>query len=65
MHNDPTGSGSQPLASLGSPSFDDRLSVAGLHADKESMGTGTFDVARLEGSFAHNTIPFMQIIFLI
>lgn len=56
--------GRQLLAPFCAPSFNNRLTVACLHADKESMGAGAFDGAGLEGSFAHNTIPLLEIICL-
>ena len=55
----------QLLAPFCAPSFNNRLTVAGLHADKKSMGAGAFDGAGLVGSFAHNAIPFLEIICLL
>lgn len=57
--------GRQLLAPFCTPSFNNRLTVAGLHADKKSMGAGAFDGAGLVGSFAHNAIPFLEIICLL
>jgi hypothetical protein len=59
---DPSRSGSQLLAAFGSSSFDHSLTGAGFHAHKKAMGSGTFDVAGLEGSFAHSPIPLLQTI---
>jgi len=57
--------GRQLFAPFCAPSFNNRLTVAGLHADKKSMGAGAFDGAGLVGSFAHNAIPFLEIICLL
>lgn len=51
--------GRQLLAPFCAPSFNNRLAVPSLHADKKSMGAGAFDGAGLKGSFAHNAIPFI------
>lgn len=57
--------GRQLLAPFCAPSFNNRLAVASLHADKKSMGAGAFDGAGLKGSFAHNAIPLLEIICLL
>jgi hypothetical protein len=57
--------GRQLFAPFCAPSFNNSLTVASLHADKKSMGAGAFDSGGLEGSFAHNAIPLLEIICLL
>jgi hypothetical protein len=51
---DPTGSDAQLLTSFGASSSDNGTTVFGFHANQETMGTGTFDVAGLKCHFTHN-----------
>jgi hypothetical protein len=65
VRDDPNGLGSQLFAAFGSSSFDHRLTGACFHTHEKAMGAGTFGVAGLVGSFAHNPIPLLQTICLI